>query len=91
MTKRKKKKIKVSNVTVTETEKEDSAVARFSVDEDGNMVIGVDLDEIVKSMNVETIIEQPIIEKYESMFATLILDKGTKDLWQHAFLSLIHI
>lgn len=86
MRKPKRKKIKVSsNVTVTDDEKDDSLVARFHTDDEGNVIIGVELDEIIKSMNVETIIDQPIIEKYESMFATLILDQGTKDLWQHAF------
>lgn len=81
----KKKKERISEVTVLEEQGDEKIVARFETDSEGNVIIGIDLEEIVKSMNIDSIVAQPIIEKYESMFATVILDKGTKDLWQHAF------
>lgn len=80
-----KTKKAVSEVTILEEDEDSSIVARFQTDSDGNIVVGVELDEIVESMNLDVILAQPIIEKYESMFASLIFDKGTKDPWQHAF------
>ena len=79
----KKKKI-VSEATVLEKD-DDSVVAQFKTDSEGNIVVGVELEEVVKKMNLDVILAQPIIEQYESMFASLILDTGTKDLWQRAF------
>lgn len=80
-----KPKRKVNEVTVLGEDEDISIVARFRADEDGNITIGVDLDGIIENMNLDVILGQPIIERYESMFASLIFDKGTKDLWQHAF------
>lgn len=80
-----KTKRTINEVTVLGEDEDDSLVACFRVDADGNITIGVDLDGIIENMNLDAILGQSIIEKYESMFASLIFDKGTKDLWQHAF------
>lgn len=81
-----KRKAKVSKVTILgEDDKDNPIVARFQTDSEGNVNIGVELDKLLESMNLDIIVAQPIIEKYESMFASLIFDKSTKDKWQHAF------
>jgi hypothetical protein len=87
MTKKKKKERKVSQVTILgdETQEQSDIVVRFQYDNEGNLVIGADMDKLKERMNIEAILEQPIIDKYESMFASLIHDTGTKDMWQHAF------
>lgn len=88
MAKKEKKppKRQVSKVTVVDDKlNEDNLIVRFKYDPDGELIIGANLEKIVEDMNLDAIIDQPIIEKYESMFASLIQITGTKDIWQHAF------
>lgn len=87
MTKKKQKR-QVSNVTIlgdADFEQDENLVVRFKYDQDGELVIGANFDKIIEDMNLIAIIDQPIIEKYESMFASLIQDTRTKDMWKHAF------
>lgn len=80
------KRKKISEVTVLDGENEDNPiVVRYKMDSDGNTVIGVELGDVIDKMNLDIILAQPIIDRYESMFAELIFKEGTKDIWQHAF------
>ncbi len=80
------KKKQVSRVTVVNDDlNDDNLIVRFKYNPEGELIIGANLEKIIEDMNLDAIIDQPIIEKYESMFATLIKTTGTKDMWQHAF------
>ena len=89
MTKKKPKKQKkqVSQVTILgdADQEQDDMVVRFQYDTEGNLVIGTNREKIVESMNIDAIIEQPIIDKYDSMFASLMKDTGTQGMWERAF------
>jgi hypothetical protein len=75
----------MTRATVTDDKKDPELVATFTRDENGDIILGANLEKIIEGMDIDTIIEQPLIEKYQSMFAKLLFDPATKDAWQRAF------
>jgi len=72
-----------SNITVVEGT--DNLVANFDLDEDGNIIVGADLTDFIESMDLDTIIAQPVIDNYNSIFGSLIVNKGTLSTYEQAF------
>jgi len=73
---------------MTVVENDNEAVATFDMDEAGNLVVGADLSKFIESMKIDEIVAQPIIDRYNSMFGKLILNKGTFSAYEQAFFDL---
>ncbi len=73
---------------ITVIEDEDSLVATFDMDEDGNVVVGADLKGFIDTMKLDEIIEQPVLDRYNSVFGKLIVEKGTLSTYEQAFFDL---
>lgn len=75
-------------MTITVVEDKDDLVASFEMDKDGNLLVGADLKKFIESMKLDDIIEQPVLDRYNSMFGKLIIEKGTLSVYEQAFFDL---
>jgi hypothetical protein len=76
----------MSSITVVEGR--DDLVATFDLDEEGNVIVGANLKKFIESMKLDDIIEQPILNRYNSMFGKLIVDEKTVSMYEQAFVDL---
>lgn len=73
---------------ITVVEDKDDLVATFEMDGDGNLIVGADLKKFIESMKLDDIIAQPVLDRYNSVFGKLIVEKGTLSVYEQGFFDL---